>query len=209
MGLLYVTFPKYIGYANDEYKSVVSLAKTGRDIEGNEDYRFAGTGDVLLMKKLIKEHLFFGVGFTRYSYEDLSNFRDEDNPLAGLYAGGELPYLGSTGKMGIMGLLLFSPMYFLIIQMSLKLYRVIKKNVINVFIQQNSYELILAVIALTFTITRFTFSLFNIFVETYNAPSLLGYVINLTILIVCYNKLNKTQEIQNLGLQNNQIIVIR
>lgn len=205
LGLLYITFPKYIGYANEEYKSVISLAKTGKDNQGNEDYRFAGTGDVVAMKKLIREHLFFGVGFTKYSYEDLSNFRDINNPLAGLYAGGELPYLGSIGKMGIIGLLLFLPMYFFILQISLKLYRVIKKYDINVFIKRNSYELIFVVFALTFTITKFTFNLFNIFVETYSAPAFLGFVINLCILIACYNNLNMTLVQEREVLKNNQL----
>lgn len=191
-GLLYITFPKYIGYASDEYKSIGSLVSTGLDKEGNTDYRLAGTGDVVSMEKLISEHPFFGVGFTRYSYEDLTNFRDLDNPLAGLYAGGELPYLGSIGKVGIIGLVFFLPMYILILMMSLKLYRIIKKNDINIFMKYNSYELIFAVFAITFTISKFTFNLFNIFVETYSPAAFIVFVIILSILIACHDNLNKT-----------------
>src|ERR1035437_2102020 len=205
LGLLYITFPKYIGYASDEYKSIGSLVTTGLDKEGNTDYRLAGTGDVVSMKKLISEHPFFGVGFTRYSYEDLTNFRDLDNPLAGLYAGGELPYLGSIGKVGIIGLVFFLPMYILILMMSLKLYRIIKKNDINIFMKYNSYELIFAVFAITFTISKFTFNLFNLFVETYSQASFIVFVIILSILIACYNNLNMTLAQEREVLKNNQL----
>ena len=206
IGLLNLTFPKYIGYANEEYKGIVSLVTSGRDREGNEDYRLAGTGDVVLMKKLIKEHPYFGVGFTRYSYEDLGNFRDLDNPLAGLYAGGELPYLGSIGKMGIFGVFLFLPMYILIIYMSLKLYKTVKNNNILIFIKHNPYDLIFVVFALTFTVSKFTFNLFNVFVETYSPVALLGFVINLCILIAGYNNLTRTLEPERQSLQKPKII---
>ena len=206
IGLLNITFPKYIGYANEEYKGIVSLVTSGRDQEGNEDYRLSGTGDVVLMKKLISENLFFGVGFTRYSYEDLGNFRDLNNPLAGLYAGGELPYLGSIGKMGIFGVLLFLPMYILIIYMGLKLYKTIKNNNILIFIKHNPYELIFVVFALTFTVSKFTFNLFNVFVETYSPVALLGFVINLCILIASYNSFTKTLEQEKRSLQNSTIV---
>jgi len=205
IGLLGITFPKYIGYVNNEYKSVESLTKTGKDMAGNEDYRFAGTGDVVLMKKLIRENLFFGVGFTRYSLEDLSNLRDSNNPLAGLYAGGELPYLGSIGKMGIFGLLMFLPVYILILNMSLKLYRIIKNNDINIFIRNNYYELIFSVFALTFTINKFTFTLYNIFVETNNSSSFFIFIVIVSILIACYNSFNKALEQQKVVLQNNPV----
>lgn len=202
IGLMNIAFPKYIGYVNNEYKSIESLTATGRDRAGNEDYRFAGTGDVVYMKELIRDNLFFGIGFTKYSLEDLSNFRDQNNPLAGLYAGGELPYLGSIGKMGIFGLLMFLPAYILILNMSLKLYRIIKNNGINIFIKNNYYELIFAVFALTFTINKFTFTLYNIFMETNSSSSFLVFAVILSILIACYNSFNKTLEQQKVVLQN-------
>ena len=206
--LLYISFPKYIGYANSEYQSITSLVTTGLDNEGNVDYRLAGTGDVVAMKKLISQNPLFGVGFTRYSYEDLRNFRDLNNPLAGLYAGGELPYLGSIGKMGIVGLILFSPMYVLLLFMCLKLYRIIKNNDINIFIKFNPYELIFVAFTLTFTISKFTFNLFNLFVETYSAAAFLGFAINLCILIACYNNLNKTLDQEKYIPQNNPETVL-
>jgi uncharacterized membrane protein len=149
--------------------------------------------------------LFFGVGFTRYSLEDLSNLRDSNNPLAGLYAGGELPYLGSIGKMGIFGLLMFLPVYILILNMSLKLYRIIKNNDINIFIRNNYYELIFSVFALTFTINKFTFTLYNIFVETNNSSSFFIFIVIVSILIACYNSFNKALEQQKVVLQNNPV----
>jgi hypothetical protein len=205
MGLLGITFPKYIGYVNNEYKSIESLTTTGKDRAGNEDYRFAGTGDVVLMKELIRENLFFGVGFTRYSLEDLSNLRASNNPLAGLYAGGELPYLGSIGKMGIFGLLMFLPVYILVLQMSLKLFRVIKNNDINIFLKNNYYELIFAVFSLAFIINKFTFTLYNIFVETNNSSSFFIFIVIVSILITCYSSFNKTLEQQKVALQNYQV----
>jgi hypothetical protein len=202
LALLSITFPKYLGYVNDEYKSIESLTETGKDLAGNVDYRFAGTGDVVLMKELIRDNLFFGVGFTRFSLEDLSNLRDSNNPLAGLYAGGELPYLGSIGKMGIFGLLMFLPVYLLILQMSLRLFRIIKNSDINIFIKNNYYELIFAVFALAYTINKFTFNLYSIFSETTNASAFLVFTIILSILIVSYNNLNKTLQLQKAGVQN-------
>jgi hypothetical protein len=206
MGLLFISFPKYIEYANDEFQGIIGLATTGKDRAGKDDYRFAGTGDVVLMKELIRENLFFGVGFTRYSYEDLNNLRELNNPLAGLYAGGELPYLGSIGKMGIIGLLLFLPVYLLLLRMSFKVYKLIKNNNVNLFIKHNSYELIFIVFVLAFTIYRFTFNLYAIFVEAYYPSSFLVLVIILSILIVCYNNFNKTldnqREILNINPAN-------
>jgi hypothetical protein len=197
--LIYITFPQYIGYANNEYKSIGSLVSTGHDKEGGEDYRLAGTGDVVLMKKLIKDNLLFGIGFTRYSYDDLSNFRDLNNPLAGLYAGGELPYLGSLGKMGIIGVMLFLPMYFLMLRMGLKLFNILRLNNTKQFLERNGYVLLLVVFSLTYTISKFTFNLFNIFVETYNPTSFLVFGIILSIMIVCYNDLNKTLQQKEIG----------
>lgn len=205
LGLLYITFPRYIGYVNDEYKNLSNLVTTGRDKEGGVDYRLAGTGDVILMKKLIIDNLVFGVGFTRYSYEDLSNFRDFNNPLAGLYAGGELPYLGSIGKVGIIGLLLFLPVYIIILIMSLKLYRILKNNNINIFLKYNLYELLFGIFALSIIINKFTFNLFNIFVETYNPTSFLGSAIILSFLIACYYNLSKTVDQHSKIPQNNSI----
>jgi hypothetical protein len=105
--------------------------------------------------------------------------------------------------VGIIGLVFFLPMYILILMMSLKLYRIIKKNDINIFMKYNSYELIFAVFAITFTISKFTFNLFNIFVETYSPAAFIVFVIILSILIACHNNLNKTLNRQKWNLQNN------
>lgn len=195
-GLIFITFPQYIQYANNEYKSLGTLISKGTDREGNVDYRLAGTGDVIAMKKLIKENIFFGIGFTRYSYDDLTSFRDLDNPLAGLYAGGELPYLGSLGKMGIIGLIFFLPIYILILSLTFKLIRVLRKINLNKVIRENLYDLIFVLFSITFIINKFTFNLFNLFVESYNPSALLSFIIILNILLVCYHNLNKTYKNQ-------------
>jgi hypothetical protein len=204
-GLLYLTFPQYLVYATDEYKNLSKLIITGVDKEGNIDYRLAGTGDVVAMKQLIKENLFFGVGFTRYSYEDLSTLRNLNNTLAGLYAGGELPFLGSIGKVGLVGLILFLPLYFSLFVMSYKVIKIIRKNTLTVLINQNRYEIVFIVFVLTFAVNKFTFNLYNIFVETYNARAFLIFVIILCILIVCYNNLSRTLKEQKAILQNSLI----
>jgi len=84
-------------------------------------------------------------------------------------------------------------------------YKLLKNTNNNIFLIQNSYELIFVVFALSFTISKFTFNLFDIFVEAYNPISFLGFAIILSILIACYNNLNKTLDQQSEVLQNNPI----
>lgn len=186
--ILGIIFPKYVSYAQNLFSDLITLATTGKNSQGEEDYRFAGTEGVLFIKKTFYENPLFGTG---YMYEW---FDSTDDFHGGKYKAHDNPFWGSLAVFGIIGSILNLMLYGFILKLisnTLKILRVrfheIKQN--NSFIYVTIFTVFISASFLSFFLTQF----FSYNTDLFYVNTRIYFLFLFGILIITNEKLKQTQ----------------
>lgn len=131
-----LSFPKYVEAGQKAVEEIFYVVEHGETTTGRKDSRL-GTGKVF-MQNLIKENYIWGTGFD-------NRWRTAEGDKAG-YEASDYPFLGAIAMFGIVGLLVFLPIYLILIKTLRYDFFFIK----NHHIDYNSYEFFALVVFLLF-----------------------------------------------------------
>lgn len=124
--LVGLSFPKYVDAGQKAIEQAIYVAEHGETTTGRQDNRL-GLGKNF-MQKLIEKNYVYGTGFD-------NRWRTAEGDKEG-YEAADYPFLAAIAMFGIMGMLVFLPVYIVLIKTLKRDYSFIKKNNIN----YNSFE---------------------------------------------------------------------
>jgi len=129
--VLSLTFPKYGGYVTETAEDTFLIMTTGKDSEGQTEYRVSGTGALELTKEYIRNNLLFGTGYASiWGGERKASTRGQDYAEARDAAGEVNIYFLFFGY-GIAGAILMLPLYVIMLRLFLKFTKLLKLTLIN------------------------------------------------------------------------------
>ena len=159
--VLYFTFPKYIDFITKTAENTFLLIMTGKDSEGEGEYRLSGTGDLELTKEYIRNNLLFGTGYT-YLYWGPGY---ASSPRGATFsraadAAGEVPMYYLLFGYGIIGAILILPLYFMMASLFFKMIKRLKLTLI--YYLPDPFTLIFSIYILLIIATKFTINFYNL-----------------------------------------------
>jgi len=119
--IIYFSFPKYFNAGIKTLEEAVYVLQHGETTVGKKDVRF-GLGKEF-MQNLIKDNFVWGTGFD-------NRWRTAEGDKGG-YEPSDYPFLSSIAMKGIIGVLIFLPIYIIIIRALRFDIKFLKKNKIN------------------------------------------------------------------------------
>ena len=122
LGIIYLSFPKYVEAGIEAGNQTIHVIQYGETTTGQKDARM-GMGKKF-MQDLIKENWMFGTGFD-------NRWRTGEGDDSGFEAS-DYPFLGAIAMTGVIGLLVFLPIYFVLIKTIIYDIKYLRKNQINV-----------------------------------------------------------------------------
>jgi hypothetical protein len=163
--LLYAFLPKYIGWLGIVFKDTGGLLVTGKDINGNVDYRMTGGEGLILAKEYIIQYPVFGMGYYPYSFQDVVSFADEGNKVAiAMNDSAEVSVIGTTLRMGLIGILFFLRLYYLQIKFGLKNFKLFKSHYRLIYAEAFNFYFVFLMLASVWAL-KFTFEYLNLLKE--------------------------------------------
>ncbi|MBK7380881.1 MAG: hypothetical protein IPJ03_18145 [Ignavibacteriales bacterium] len=136
------------------------------------DYRVSGTGDMLYVKQIIGENFIIGTGYVPYIWADIVRLKSYGDTFAmAMDASAEVPIYGAFFRLGIMGVVLTSGIYILLLKnvftftKSLKLFR-------DRLIHFSDIELILTLLSLYLIFSLFTIRFYTLFGDFYSPSTI-------------------------------------
>jgi len=166
-------FPNSLGNIITVFKDTFLVIFTGHNIQGMEEYRVTGTGDMLYVKQIIKENFLLGTGYVPYIWEDIVRLKLYGDTFAmALDASAEVPIYGAFFRLGILGVLFASGIYIIILKDLINVTKSIKRFKERLF-YLNDIELIMFFMTLYLLFSHFTiqfYSLFGVFYSPSTIP---------------------------------------
>jgi len=159
--VLFFTFPKYLGYVTEVAENTFLVITTGKDSEGESEYRVSGTAELEITKEYIRNNLLFGTGYT-YLYWGpgyASSPRGDEFALAA-DAAGEVPIYYLLFGFGIIGAILMVPLYFILAKLFLKLIKLLRLTLMDYL--QDPLIIIFSICILMTIATKFTIKLYSL-----------------------------------------------
>ena len=141
---VYITFPKYIDAGVKTVEETVYVIKYGETSTGKKDVRL-GLGKDFMQKK-IKENYLWGTGFD-------NRWRTGAGDREGWEAG-DYPFLSAIAMKGIIGLLIFLPIYLLLIKTIFYDVKFIKKYKVD-FHNVEFFMIVLFILFFTFNLIQY------------------------------------------------------
>jgi hypothetical protein len=161
--LLAIIAPKYIEWVPRVYKDVNLLLLTGKDTRGEQEYRVSGIGNFDYVKDNIKQKPLLGTGFYWLNYEDRDKRISEGDTFAAAWgAANEMPIYWVFFSQGIMGFILYMPIYFFILQAMVALFKLFK-NRYREFIFQSPVFFLMGITVLIVFIQKFSVKAYSLF----------------------------------------------
>lgn len=205
--ILYFTFPKYGGYIVEIGEDTFLLIATGRDSKGESDQRVTGTGDYDLVKEYISNNLFFGTGYTNLIWTGPGTRTTPrgDTFARVMDAAGEVPIYFMFFSFGITGAVLISLLYFMMVQLFIKLLKLLRLTFMNYL--QEPIIIMFSIYILLTIVTKFTINLYALsvdFLPSQIAPT----AILLGIGFALYRKLSLNLNSEPESLNNGQNLII-
>ncbi len=171
--LIGFVFPKQLENFELILLDTISTILTGRNIQGDIEYRVTGTGDLLYVKQFISENIFWGIGYIPYTWADIVYLKKYQDPLAlSLDASAEVPIYGAFMRLGVVGVLIASGIYFILLKNLFKFSKIIKSHV-YIFNSFNTIEIIFIFLVIYYLISHFTinaYALFGVFYSPHGIP---------------------------------------
>lgn len=160
--VLYFTFPDYVGYMTKTAENTFLLITTGKDSEGQSDYRVSGDQDLELTKKYIRDNIFFGTGYTYLHWGGTSIAVSPRGATfaAAADAAGEVPVYNLIFGFGLVGAAIMLPLYFLMGGLFFKLIRLLKSMLPDYL--NDPYLIIFSLYFSLTVISWFTMNFYNL-----------------------------------------------
>jgi O-antigen ligase len=117
--IILLLFPNYIDATRQTFIETFSVIREGRTSTGQEDTRLTLTGQKFIIGKFV-EHPLLGTGF------DPSWFSKKGDRAG--YEASDYVFLGALAQHGILGLLIFLPIYIFLYRNILLAYRELRKD---------------------------------------------------------------------------------
>jgi hypothetical protein len=191
--LLGVTAPRYLNWVGRIYKDIGSLVTTGKDTRGEEEYRLSRTGNLLYVKENIKKRPFLGTGFLWMVYSDTEErILAGDTYAAAWYASREVPFYNALFSRGILGLVLYIPVYIFILKTLIVLFKLLKERV-NEFIARAPVFYIMGLVVIIEFLQFFTVRAYNLF-GSFSGPFFMVYCGLLYSISFTFKKINYESE---------------
>ena len=189
--ILTLVMPKYIGYILTVTQDTFSLITTGKDTRGVSDYRVSGEGALSDVKKSIGKNFWIGNGYTYLQFNGESN--QATSPRGDKYAemadaAFEVPIYYTLFGFGIFGLIIILMLYFVIVQLFVKILIIIKNR--NILTKIKPITLVITFFIMLAIIKMFTIQLFTLGSDFFIA-SFPGMAVTFGIAFATYYKLNK------------------
>ncbi len=171
--LIGFVFPKQLENFELILLDSISTILTGKDIQGNIEYRVTGTGDLLYVKQFISENIFWGIGYIPYTWADIVYLKKYQDPLAlSLDASAEVPIYGAFMRLGILGVIIASGVYLLLLMNLFYFLKSIKKYSKSLN-RENIIDIIFTLLCIYYVISHFTikfYALFGVFYMPHELP---------------------------------------
>lgn len=142
--LIQLTFPEYIQATVDAMEETVHVIKYGKTSMGKEDVRL-GAGKEFL-QNIISKNYFFGTGFD-------NRWRSLVGNKAG-YEASDYPFLGAIAMYGVLGLLIFLPVYIVLIKALRYDIKYLRKNGYSIY-SFEAFMLVLFIIYFIFDLLQY------------------------------------------------------
>lgn len=128
LGVLFAV-PKYFDIVTTIYEDIFLLVTTGVDSRGVGNYRISQSGGLINAQELISENFLFGIGYVPLSFQEIQELsRSGDYFGLAVRAAPEVPIYDAVLRLGIVGILLYLPIYILVFRKGVKIYRLIRDN---------------------------------------------------------------------------------
>ncbi|TAL65600.1 MAG: hypothetical protein EPN88_09350 [Bacteroidetes bacterium] len=161
--LLGVITPKYISWVGRVYKDIGSLVTTGKDTRGEVEYRLSRTGNMVYVKENIKKRPFLGTGFVWMLYSDTNERILAGDTFAGAWwAAREVPIYNAFFSRGLLGVVLYIPVYIFILKTLIELFKLLKGR-FNEFIVRFPVFYIMGLVVIIEFLQLFTLRVYNLF----------------------------------------------
>lgn len=183
-GVLAILTPDLLQGSKRIMKDSFLLAFTGKDSQGERNYRVEGTGDLLLTKEYIKQNPIFGNGYYYFNYDDKDKgvLGDRMTRFAiASDAAREVPIYNVFFERGIVGFLIYIPFYIFTISVGWRLYNLMRRY-FKILMALDWYSVVFSIMILTILLQMFTVKIYTLF-GTYLEPI---YMIYMSILFACY-----------------------
>lgn len=177
--LLFALFPKSLDNTLTLFQDTFSLVLTGKDTSGRTDYRISGTDDMLYVKQIISENPVMGTGYIPYIWADIVELKKYGDTFAmAIDASAEVPIYGAFFRLGIVGVLLASGVYILLLKDLFKFLKGIKKRTV-LLNRLNNVELILIFLSIYHLLSIFTIRVYALFGVFYSPGQFVVFAVML------------------------------
>lgn len=167
--VLYFTFPKYVNFIQTIGEDTFLLIITGKDTEGNKDYRVSGSDDLEITKEYIRNNILFGTGYSSiWGGESLASTRGHTYARA-RDAAGEVPIYFMLFGFGIVGAILMLPLYIMLLRLFFKLIKLLKLTLINYL--SDPVTVLLSIYFLFMIASKFSYRIYTLSMD-FNGVSL-------------------------------------
>jgi hypothetical protein len=157
--VFYFTFPKYVSYVSTIGQDVFLLLTTGKDTEGNKEYRVSGSDDLELTKEYIRNNILFGTGYSSiWGGKSLASTRGDAYARA-RDAAGEVPIYFLFFGFGVVGAILMLPLYIMLLRLFINLIKLLKLTLINYI--SDPITLLFSIYVLSIVAGKFTYRLYT------------------------------------------------
>ncbi len=186
--LVLILFPSYLDLLDNLIKDTTSILMTGQDTHGIEEYRVKGTGDMLLVKDMIRENPIWGIGFYPAGWNEVVNMQSADKVMGFvLDASGEVPIYGAILRLGIIGLIVPLFFYFLLGKLWFEIMKYLKSNINNLI--DYPTEIMLTTYLLFYFLSRVVISPYSLFSEFYDPYAFVEFLLMLGLLLGLYSRI--------------------
>lgn len=189
--ILIILFPKNFNGIKMMFEDIYLLATTGKGIENEIDYRLSLTGHLEYTFNYIKENYIYGIGYIPYTWGE-SLEKGEANNYFGfaIAASYEVPILNGILQLGILGMLIVLPLYYLPIKLTFKFYKILRQSNFIKIINSYKYEIIFSVLIILLMIKKYTVECYTLFGDFTYAPNCPLYILIVSLLFSLYYKIN-------------------
>jgi hypothetical protein len=167
--IIWLFFPNYFFFAGQLIVETWSLF-TGNTQGAAGDYRVSGEGDLVYVKQIISDHLFFGIGYYPAPWLKVLDMKASGSNLAlALDASNEVPIYGSIMRLGIIGLIVPALLHFKMLYFCFQQLNSLKR--FGYLLRKDALEFWVTITCVYYVITLFTTDLFSLFLEYYHFPA--------------------------------------
>jgi hypothetical protein len=185
---VFLFFPKYIDYSAQLVTDLYSTLITGSDTQGNEDYRVKGTGDMLIVKKIIADNWLFGIGYNPMDSRNQGDEEVSEDPMSlALDASSEVPIYGAIMRLGLAGLILPAVFFVFMVIILIRIVRFMKTNSMKVRAFPVEFSMLFTLIY--FFISMFTIDVYGLFGTFYLPQGFIYICLLLGMLLGLYKRM--------------------